>query len=424
MKTKVIYGPPGTGKTRRLVEIAGKETARANAILYLSYTRSAAEEAMSRIKHEKIKPSTIHSFAFNALGMNRAAVVDAKKLAEFGKAAGIPFKGSEPGIDEPQEGDEYATVLEYAENRIIPAEDAWEHFGRPGTKRRFEIFVESYNQWKKTYGYMDFNDMLSKFAAAPFTNRRADVVILDEAQDCTPLQWQAFLRIIENAKNVYIAGDDDQAIYEWSGANPHGMADFAESTDATVEVLDQSYRVPARVHSFALDLIGQVGRRAPKEFKPKNAQGQILHYGDVWDINMHSVEKTGGAMILVRDQFRRKEITKDLNRNMIPYDVLGGHSPWTSRVAADLRDGKKPEIPSQWRDFYRMADLTQPIKITVSTIHQAKGREANRVILDTALPARVERAFYLDADAERRVWYVGLTRAADELFICGSNAIL
>ena len=55
-------------------------------------------------------------------------------------------------------------------------------------------------------------------------------VVLDEAQDLSPLQWQMIDKMLSfpQVEEVTIAGDDDQAIYEWAGADPHGMAGFAE----------------------------------------------------------------------------------------------------------------------------------------------------------------------------------------------------
>ena len=109
---------------------------------------------------------------------------------------------------------------------------------------------------------------------------------------------------------------------------------------------------------------------------------------------------------------------------MIPYDVLGGFSPWTSKVAAELRKGGKPDIPIQWHEFYRQADLTLPIKVTLSTIHQAKGREAPRVLIDLTMPTRALVDLHKNPDAERRVWYVALTRTSDELILAGNNPFI
>lgn len=428
MKAHAIFGPPGTGKTRRLVDLAKDEAQDGSSVLFLSFTRAAAQEAVSRLPTTgHVHASTIHALAFKWLNMNRAAVVDRVKLAGFGKTAGFPFQGTEIGNDEPQEGDEYAAVLAFSNNRMVEPMEAYDRFGCPGTRKRFELFVSAYVDWKKTYGYMDFDDMLKMFIERGMGGKATSpqIVMLDEAQDCSPLQWRALETIAKDVLEVFVAGDDDQAIYEWNGADPHGMIDFIERHDGTREVIKQSYRVPQVVHDMVHEkLLRRIHRRVYKKFDPRPIKGTIRRYGDFTDIDLKTWNTDNGGLILCRDNWRLKEIQRELNRELIPYNVLGGSSPWTSKIAQALKRGEKPEIPPMWAEFYGQADLNQPIHVNLSTIHQAKGRESPRVILDLSLSNRVLNNLYTDFDAEARVQYVACTRTSNELWLCSENPLL
>jgi DNA helicase-2/ATP-dependent DNA helicase PcrA len=424
---ETIFGPPGTGKTSELVKIA-EEEAEQGSVLYLSYTRAAAQEATSRIESPRIEASTLHSVAFRTLGMSRSAVVDAKKLAEFGKTTGLPFKGSERGSDELQEGDEYVNCLAFSHNACIDPMEGWDRLGRPGTPTRYGNFVKAYDDWKRTFGFMDFDDMLATFCLSdPKRMPAPRTLILDEAQDCSPLQWAAFTAIQKNGvTNVFIAGDDDQAIYEWNGSNPHGMIEFHEKYGTDLRVLEQSHRVPIHAMNMAITkALEPMQRRHPKEFRPRDAEGLITRYGDIMNIELSDFHDDGiGALVLTRDRFKQEEIKRELNRLMVPYDVLGGLSPWTSKLANAIRRKEDVDIPIQWRSFYRKADLSQPIHLLLSTVHQAKGREHRRVVVDLELTGKALRDIHAMPDAELRILYVALTRTSDELHLCGSNPFI
>ena len=58
----------------------------------------------------------------------------------------------------------------------------------------------------------------------------------------------------------------------------------------------------------------------------------------------------------------------------------------------------------------------------MSTIHGAKGGEADNVMLLTDLPRKADEAYFANADDERRVFYVGMTRAKKALHIVHSQS--
>ena len=69
---------------------------------------------------------------------------------------------------------------------------------------------------------------------------------VDEAQDLTPLQWDMVVKMSEGVERVYIAGDDDQAIYEWNGADVTLFQTFPGKS----LVLKKSVRLNKNIHFF------------------------------------------------------------------------------------------------------------------------------------------------------------------------------
>ena len=138
MKVHAIFGPPGTGKTTALIKHAGRLDER---ILFLSFTKSAAAEATGRLpKGSTAAASTIHSLAFQMLNLSRAQVVDEPKLLDFSDKTGIPFKGSEEGSEDPQDGDLYLQAYSFSQNRMCGLDEAYERFGAPGKRAEWEAY--------------------------------------------------------------------------------------------------------------------------------------------------------------------------------------------------------------------------------------------------------------------------------------------
>ena len=71
---------------------------------------------------------------------------------------------------------------------------------------------------KEKHDIYDYTDSIEKIVYEEIDVPQLKVVIIDEAQDLTLLQWALVIKFINSAERVYIAGDDDQEIYDWAGA--------------------------------------------------------------------------------------------------------------------------------------------------------------------------------------------------------------
>jgi superfamily I DNA/RNA helicase len=80
------------------------------------------------------------------------------------------------------------------------------------------MFSVGYTIGKEQNSLYDYTGMLELFLkreAAP----KLEVVFIDEAQDLSPIQWEMVALLQKNSKICYVAGDDDQAIFRYAGAD-------------------------------------------------------------------------------------------------------------------------------------------------------------------------------------------------------------
>ena len=136
------------------------------------------------------------------------------------------------------------------------------------------------------------------------------VLIIDEAQDLTPLQWKMVHKLADRAERIYIAGDDDQAIFEWNGAN---VKDYIEFPGRNY-ILKQSHRIPKVVHNFSGYISDMIKPRVIKEFLPSSKEGHIKTHSSFLDIVDMISQSDGDWLILGRTQEIVRELG-DLARN-------------------------------------------------------------------------------------------------------------
>jgi len=454
--TNLIIGPPGCGKTTSLLDILEKELASGispDKIAFISFTKKSVEEAIDRacdrfsfVKSDLVYFRTIHSLAFMLMGLKKTDVMQAKDYTKIGNHLGLRFNCTRsfedfaPASRNP--GDQYSFIDSFSRARKIEPMAVWDTVDHDGLNWwEYLRYVDTVSDYKRSRNLTDFTDMLS-CRSEPLS---MEVCIIDEAQDLSTSQWDFIDHTFSKTKRIYIAGDDDQAIFEWSGADIRRFANLkGERT-----VLHQSYRIPKEVHSFATDITSKIKGRIDKDYLPRDSEGVVEHWGDVDSIDMSS----GTWLLLARNGYLLSELAACVKNGGYKYTLKNMDSvskadvrmiqlwerkrgglkltssetlsleSYTSNVHSNkIWHEAFDKLEAEVREYYvsllrRGESLTAPARITLSTIHGSKGGEADNVVLLTDMARSTWDSVPMNRASEYRVWYVGATRAKNTLNI-------
>lgn len=479
LEQTLILGAPGCGKTTRLLNIVEEKLAQGiepGRIAYVSFTTKAVNEAVLRAEKKfgfakKQLPyfRTVHSFCFRQTGASRSSVMGNAHYQDLANILGIVLSGKldEEGTGLPvggSVGDQMLFIDNLSRSTGQTLKETYDWLEYPDFSwHQLKQFSKALAEYKLDSGLMDFTDMLLEYLKMG-RPAEVDVAIIDEAQDLSKIQWQVIQRAFSKTHEVYIAGDDDQAIYKWSGAD----VDSFLSLEGKREILSQSWRLPAKIHRLSQKVIKHVGKRFAKEFKARQESGEISYYNSI-----DMIEAAEGTWLyLARNIYQLSQIKRMLYAQGIPFTTSAGSSikdkeykaiiywerlkkgqkvvgidikntlAFTDYKVKKLEDeleytiedlgirNPKPwhealvSIPLQQREYYLMVlrqggskALSQQPKHHVSTIHGVKGGEADHVVLIVDMAGKSYKEYQLRPDDETRVFYVGITRARKHLHI-------
>jgi superfamily I DNA/RNA helicase len=484
----IIIGPPGTGKTSTLLSLVEKQLEKGidpTDIGYFAFTNRAADEARDRACDKFNLEAddlpffrTLHSLAFQRLGMSRSQVFNEEQKREFGNLIGIQVTGrssfSDGSFSYTKKGDQILGLIEVARVKGISVRNQWLEDNLDIGWFEVERVERGLTEFKKARSLYDFTDMLSLFISED-TTPSLNTVFIDEAQDLSFLQWQIVYNLQALSKQVYVAGDDDQAIFRWAGADVNNFL----SLKGQLKVLDQSFRVPQHAHYLANSLVKRVKVRRNKSWNPRPSEGKLYWHSDIEHIDM----KEGEWLILARNNYLLNRVEEQCrlegffykrnNKKGISDNLLEAILNWEKLrkgekvLATEARQiykymssnkgvtrsfkSLKMVIDSQflslqdllasfgllttsiWHEaFDRLSDkerqyliaclrrgekLVKEPRINISTIHGAKGSESDNVVVITDIGQKSWLQMQQEPDDEIRVFYVALTRVKQNLHI-------
>jgi len=488
-----IFGPPGTGKTTTLLNMVDKafeSGVQPQEIAFLAFTKKAATEAKERAadrfgldpKEDLMFFRTLHSLALAMTDIQSDQIMQREHYKELSHAIGVELFGQnqidDDFIELAKTTDPLLGLINLARLRKVDLRQQYNESELETDWNTVRYVDESLRKYKKMYKLHDFTDMLELFVhQSPTFKHRFKVTFLDEAQDLSPLQWDIAHILDGMSDKMYCAGDDDQAIYRWAGAD----VDHFINLDGGSEILETSFRIPQEIHNVAENISKRISRRFPKRYNPKDDCGKVLRVSTIDGVDMAE----GSWLILSQAGYQLTPVAKDLKSNGYLFNYRGHRS--ISEKVADavngweaLRKGREvsgktarniysfmsakdritrgfkklpaildedlvdlntliadhglnadkemiwhvamDKLPEQDRAYIiallrRGEKFNGEPRITVSTIHGSKGGEADNVVLFTDLSPAAEKAARNNPDDLHRVFYVGVTRARENLFI-------
>jgi DNA helicase-2/ATP-dependent DNA helicase PcrA len=428
----IVQAGPGTGKTRalahRLAYLLERRAIPPEHILAVTFTRQAAGEMAARIRDllpefpglDRLTIKTFHALGQQLLtqaGLWRETADEAQRrelLRLTAKASGLSVKSLE------------ADIIGWKQSLRYPEDLADQ--GQSATLAAYRHYEELLAQ----KGLWDYEDLIARpvrllqrhpeLQAA--CQRRFRHILVDEYQDINGAQYRLCQALTGPAAEIMVIGDPDQAIYGFRGAKPEYFTRFRTDWPQAVPYrLAETYRLPPPILVAAQRLIASSGqtvepmisRRAGVlpvgllEASSATTEARAIareieklvggfSHRTLEDRGLRYQEDTGQVgfkdiAVLYRLHSLGVEVERALNEAGIP-----------CRLA---REGVGPD----WEDIDLAAE-----RVKLLTLHAAKGLEFSHIFIAGAeeglLPLEWEGGVPADPEEERRLVYVGLTRAS------------
>ncbi len=354
----LVLAGAGSGKTRVLTHRIGwltqVERVPPWAVLAVTFTNKAAGEMRARLEAlipggtQGLTVGTFHGIAHRLLRRHwREAglpetfqILDADDQLRLVKrvVAGL-------GLDDAKYPPRQASwqINQWKDEGKRP--DGIEHGNHPVTRSFVQIY-QAYEDACRRAGLVDFAELLLRAhelwlkhpAVLEHYQQRWRYLLIDEFQDTNTLQY-AWIRVLAgNAGQVFVVGDDDQAIYGWRGAKVENVQQFLRDFPGAKTIkLEQNYRSTSTILKAANSVIARNGGRLGKQLWTAGDDGERIALYAAYNEQDEArfvierireyIREHGSAKdcaILYRSNAQSRNFEEQLIQRDIPYRVYGG----------------------------------------------------------------------------------------------------
>ncbi|MBE0491988.1 MAG: ATP-dependent helicase [Sulfurospirillum sp.] len=281
----LIIASAGTGKTSTIVARIAyllSQGVKPQHILLLTFTNKAAAQMLERVGQyfdktivSQIISGTFHAISYKLLRESGKKITlkppkDLKMLLKTIHAK-RRFDHIDSGVKPYQASYLYDLFSLYQNSTISLSFSDWLHENDSEHGVYFDIYEDIFMEFqdlKKEYGYVDFNDLLilmRKFAISS-PHLQFSEVLVDEYQDTNTLQGSLIDAFAK--KSLFCVGDYDQSIYAFNGSNIEIIASFSTRyKGAKIFALNKNYRSTAKILSLANRVIAHNPRLYEKKLE-------------------------------------------------------------------------------------------------------------------------------------------------------------
>ena len=366
----LVLAGPGSGKTsvltRRIAWLIREHRIPHHRIMAVTFTNKAAGEMRARVEAllgDRLRGLQLGTFHATCARFLRHEAESAGYRPDYviydsdDQVALIKRVVKHLGID-PKKFNPRAILskISSAKNEMItPAQfHSRDYFG--------EIVKQVYSAYQKALhdaNAMDFDDLLLNMVTLLRDNdhlreryqSRFEFVLVDEFQDTNSVQYELVNRFAAPQNNVFVVGDEDQAIYAFRGADYRNVLRFQESyQDAAVILLEQNYRSTQNILDVARAVIDRNRHRTPKALHTDQGRGASVTVFEAYDERyeaenvlerIHQLRLQAGLdykdfAVMYRTNAQSRAMEQAFVNAALPYMLIGGVGFYKRREVKDL----------------------------------------------------------------------------------------